>query len=375
MGIEKEQSSGAQRGQVEEKRILMLALNSERVDDRLEDGTKRLSVGLTDFHLVDLKQNELRVSRCRFPSLIMVEFTDAMMSLNDKFLYIVGGVTPPTARSPEFQQLQLASPLSNRTHYFGGSSLDMSNEAAVWCPAPVFIEGPTTSNYVSFLGKIYNFGSDRLEPEVLDPAAVGHCNKPISPIPIPESLAGCSVSVPAVPDPSNKRILMRLYGGPFSLSSLYAFTPDDGEDGIGTWDCLASDFQVWADSSVVVNGVIYLHSRKFPSLLCAFHIDKKKWLKVWWDSCFKDKDNNNLDMNGERIYFDAMLHLGNNILCFAGWTPVYPSPAVCTLEIVFFKFEVLVTGETVIIKACDSYSYYLPKTKDVLRFLSISRVG
>lgn len=255
----------------------MLALNSEMVDDRLEDG-KRLYFGLIDFHSVDLKQNKLQVSHCCFPSLIMVEFTNAMVTLNE-FLYILGGVTPFIARSPEFQQLQSASPLSNRTHYFGGSSLDMSDEAAVWCPAPVFIEDPTTSNYVSFLGKIYNFGSDRLEPEVLDPAAVGHCNKSISPIPIPESLAGCSVSVPAVPDPFNKRILMRLYGGPLSLPSLYAFTPDDGDDGIGTWDCLASDFQVWADSAVVVNGVIYFHCHKFPSLLCAFHIDKKKMVE------------------------------------------------------------------------------------------------
>lgn len=347
----------------------MLAVNAERVHfDRLEDGTERHYFGCVDFHSVDLKQNKL--TRCCFPSMIMVELSNAMVSLNE-FIYIVGGVTPSRARSPDIQLLQSASPLSNRTYYFGGSSLDMSDEAAVWCPSPVFIEDQTSSNYVSFLGKIYNFGSDRLAPEVLD-RAVGHC-KLISPI--PPSLVGCSVSIPVLPDPSNKRILMRLYGGPLSLPSLYAFTPAD-VDGIGTWECLTPDFQVWADSAAVVNGVIYFHCHKFPSLLRAFHIAKKKWLKVWWDSCFKDKVDmscfkDKVDMNVERIHFDAMLHLGNNILCFAGWTPIYPPPTVPSLEIVFFKFEVLDTGETVIVKACDSYSYELPKTNDVLRFLSV----
>ncbi|XP_021776088.1 uncharacterized protein LOC110739916 [Chenopodium quinoa] len=361
MEIEIEQSSGSRRGQGEEKRILMLALNVQRPPvDRLEDGTESLYFGCVDFHSVDLKQNKL--TRCCFPSLIMVEVTNAMVSLNE-CIYLVGGVTSSIARSPFIQRLQSASPLSNRTHYFGGSSLDMSDEAAVWRPSPVFIEDCTSFNYVSFLGKIYNFGSNRLAPEVLDPA-VGHC-KLISPI--PTSLVGCSVSIPVLPDPSNNRILMRIYGGPLSLPSLYAFTPPVDVDGIGTWECLTPDFPIWADSAAVVNGVIYFHCHKFPSLLCAFHIAKKKWLNVRWDSCFKDK----VDMNVERIHFDAMLHLGNNNLCFAGWIPVDNAPTVSTIEIVFFKFKVLDTSETVIVKACDSYSFELPQTYEVLHFLSV----
>lgn len=361
MGIEKEQNSGSG----EEKKILMQVLNSERVDDTL-DGIKTRSFAVVDFHSVDLRQNELRVSHSCFPSLTMLKFAHAVVVSLNEFLYIVGGVTPPIARSPEFQRLQSSSPLSNRTHYFGGSRLDMSHEAAaVWSPAPVFIEKPTNSNYVSFLGKIYNFGSDHLVCEVLDPGK----GKPISSIPIPQNLAGSRVSIPALPDPSNKRILMRLYGRPLSLPALYAFTPDDA--GIGTWECLAPDFPVWSESAVVVNGVIYFHCHKFPSLLCAFDLAKKTWLKVSWDSCFKDKDDNIVDMNVERIHFDEMLHLGNNVLCFAGWTPIYPSPAVYTINIVFFKFQVLVSGETVTVKPCHSYSYDLPKAYQVLRFLSI----
>ncbi|KAL6536436.1 hypothetical protein OROGR_013008 [Orobanche gracilis] len=186
MGIELEQSSSSRRGQGEEKRILILAFNSESVDlDRLEDGAERNCFG------------------------------------RNGFIYIVGGVTPPIVQSPEFdfQRLQCQSPISNRTFYFGGSSIDLSDEAAVWCPAPVFIANQSaTSNYVSFLGKIYSFGSQRLEPKVLDPATVGH-SEPIYPLPVPEHLVGCSVSIPVLPDPSKNRILVRLHGGLLSSPS------------------------------------------------------------------------------------------------------------------------------------------------------------
>ncbi|KAL6536434.1 hypothetical protein OROGR_013006 [Orobanche gracilis] len=368
MGIELEQSSSSRRGQGEEKRILMLAFNSESVDlDRLEDGAERNCFGRVDFHMVDLKDN--KITHCCFPSLIMTVPSHHMLSLNE-FIYIVGGVTPPIVQSPEFdfQRLQCQSPISNRTFYFGGSSIDLSDEAEVWCPAPVFIANQSaTSNYVSFLGKIYSFGSQRLEPEVLDPATVGH-SEPIYPLPVPEHLVGCSVSIPVLPDPSKNRILVRLHGGQLSSPSLYAFTPPADTDGIGTWKCLIPDFPVWADSAAVVDGVIYFHRHKFPSLLCAFHIAEEKWLKVWWDSCFKD----NFNFNVERMHFDALLPLGDNILCFAAWTPIYSEPSVSTRSVVFYKFKVFRdTGKTISFNACDSYSYELPQTDNVLRFISV----
>ncbi|KAL6557901.1 hypothetical protein OROMI_018251 [Orobanche minor] len=391
MGIELEQSSSSRRGQGEEKRIIMLALDSESVDlDRLEDGAERNCFGRVDFHMVDLKDN--KITHCCFPSLIMI-VPSHHMSLNG-FIYIVGGVTPLIVQSPEFdfQRLQCQSPISNRTFYFGGSSIDLSDEAAVWCPAHVFIANQfATSNYgpvlpslfsvhsvqlkfaeenrpyVSFLGKIYSFGPQRLEPEVLDPATVGH-SEPIYPLPVPEHVVGCSVSILVLPDPSKNRILVRLHGGQLSSPSLYAFTPPADTDGIGTWKYLIPDFPVWADSAAVVDGVIYFHCHKFPSLLRAFHIAEEKWLKVWWDSCFKD----NVNLNVERMHFDALLPLGHNILCFAAWTPIYSEPSVSTLSVVFYKFEVLRdTGKTISVDACDSYSYELPQIDHVLHFISV----
>ncbi|XP_021767669.1 uncharacterized protein LOC110732062 isoform X1 [Chenopodium quinoa] len=360
MGIEREQSSTSE-AEREEKRIVMLALSNEGLpSERLQGGTQ-LYHTRAEFHSVDLKHNIL--TRSCFPSIIMVKFlSSAMVSSLNKFIYLVG---VGGARSPDVQSSDESSS-SNHTFYSGGSYLDMSDEAPVWCPAPVFVEDNTSPNYVSFLGNIYNFGSVCLAPQVLDCGALGHC-KSIRSLPIPQSLAGCSVSVPVLPDPSNKRILMRLYGGPLSSPSLYAFTPDPDADAIGTWECLTSDFQLWAHAAAVVNGVIYFHCHRVPSLLCAFHITKKIWLKVWWDSCFKD----NVDMNVETFNFDAMLHLGHNILCFAGWMPIYSRLTVFTLEVIFYKFQVLVTGETVTVKVCDSYSYELPRSTNVFHFLPV----
>ncbi|VFQ86874.1 unnamed protein product [Cuscuta campestris] len=262
----------------------------------------------------------------------------------------------------------LSPPVSNQTLYFGGSRIDSSDKAAVWCPAPVFINDQALSSaYVSFLGKIYSFGCACLNLEVLDPAAaVGYPN-PICPLSIPEDLVGCSVSIPVLPDPSKNRILVRLHGGQLSSPSLYAFTPDI--DGNGTWTLLIRDFSFWARTLALVDDVIYFHSHKFPSLLRAFHIAEEKWLEVCWDSCFKG----NVNFNVNRKHFDALLHLGGNILCFAAWTHIYPEPIVYpdSLSVEFYKFKVLQDPDgTIRFHACDSYSYELPENEIVLSFIS-----
>lgn len=359
-------STGSWRGgQGKGKKILMMTLKTRTVDlGGLRYGIERNTYCVSDFHMVDLEHNE--ISLCCFPSLVIIVPPSDILSL-DEFVYIVGGVAPCMTgiRHLNIHGLQSESPVSNRTYYFGGSRIDSSDEAAVWCPAPAFINDQSFfSGYVSFLGKIYSFGRDCLNPEVLDPAADGY-PKPISPLPIPEDLVGCGVSTP-LPDPSKNRILVRLHGGQLSSPSLYAFTPDI--DGVGTWTLLIRDFSEWTRCVAVVDDIIYFYSHKFPRLLRAFHIAEEKWLEVCWDSCFKGNSN----FNVTKMHFDALLHLGDNILCFAVWTHIYPEPVVHTLSVVFYKFEVLQDPDgTIRLHACDSYSYHLPENQSVISFISL----
>ncbi|XP_074289678.1 uncharacterized protein LOC141614879 [Silene latifolia] len=352
----------------DEKWILVCSNN-----DKLED---EVGNGLTieggrryqraEFHMVDLNNN--KIHRNCFPSLVQFVVTDSMVAF-DNFVYIFGYRSSFVVDSSDFKQLQSQCPKTHQQILLGASRLDLDQSLRTgWCPTPVPSDKACLPKCTSLLGKIYTFGTLYLNPEVLDPVD-GNWNSLYSQ---PHELVGCTVSNHALPDPSNKRFLVHLSDGQLPFPSLFAFFPPGlhptDVDGTGIWECIACDFQDWTHIAVVFDGVIYFHSRKFDSVVRAFDIATRTWLEVHWVSCFDD----NLDFNNIRMQFDALLLLGDGILCLAAWSPIYATdnqPAQTTIY--FNKFKVVPSGETIKLCPLTSCTYELLATSRVQVFLPV----
>ncbi|XP_074274704.1 uncharacterized protein LOC141598813 [Silene latifolia] len=317
----------------------------------------------TEFHLVDLKTNEIHLHYA--PSLLQYAAPSSMVAVDD-FIYVFGGARHIS--ESESEKLKLFQPLYHKKVFFGGSCLQLSfdqSNTEEWYPAPIPAENRIYPSCTTLFDKIYVFGDEYLVPEVLDPA-VGQW-KHLFP---PSHLVGCKISPYALPDPSNGRVLMRLSDGQLPSPTIYAFIPKDNSSG-GEWESISVDAQGWTHVAAVVDNVIYFHSHKFPSVLRAFDLASGAWLKVYWEKSFDD----GLDMNQITMYFDDMFSLGNKILCFAVWTPIYdPSPLPETAdpcEIVFRKFRVEQSDATVKLVPLPTLSFKLPATCKVYKFLPV----
>ncbi|KAK9725253.1 hypothetical protein RND81_05G131700 [Saponaria officinalis] len=317
----------------DEKWILVCAYNDKDEDKLGNVSTIHHGWGyqLAEFHMVDLENN--KIHRHCFPPLLQFVLMDSVVAL-DNFIYIFGNrPSKYLVDSSDFKQLQSQSPETHQKIFLGGSRLDLDQSLHLgWCPTPVPSGKANFPNCTSLLGKIYTFGGLYLRPLSL-------CS-------LPDELVDCTVSIHALPDPSNKRFLVHLYGGQLSSPSLFAFFPPGlhpaDVDTTRTWECIARDFHGWTHIAVVFD--------------------------VHWGSCF----DGNLDLNNIRLEFDALFLLADGILCLAAWSPMHASddqPARTNIKI--YKFSVVQSGETIKLSPLASRSYELLATSSVQGFLSV----
>ncbi|KAK9671018.1 hypothetical protein RND81_12G001300 [Saponaria officinalis] len=344
--------------QGEEKRILVLSMSS-KYDDGFAYGispsrcyTLR-AYHYAEFFLVDLNLGELVPDYA--PSMLQFAGPSSVVAL-DNYLYIYGG------RSPESEEpchLELLShpPKSHQKVFLGSSRLRLDMVKDGWCPVPKPVENSHYPYCISLFNKAYVYGSGERTPEVLD-SKVG-CWKPF--LPLPSVLVDCVVSFYPLPDPSNNRILFHFSGGSKLTSpSVYAAPTDGG----GTWKLIARDFFDWIKVAAVVDDVIYFNCNYFDGVLRAFDIESGEWLKVHWASKFEKGVN----MNKARMDFDALLPLGDKVLCLAGWSPDDDSDG-CRIS--FLKFRVERSGSTVNLIPLSSHSFVLPATRVVQNFIPL----
>ncbi|KAK9671156.1 hypothetical protein RND81_12G010100 [Saponaria officinalis] len=327
--------------QGEEKRILVLSMSS-KYDDEVAYGispsrcyTLR-AYRYAEFFLVDLNLGELVPDYA--PSMLQFASPSSVVAL-DNSLYIYGG------RSPEIEEpchLELLShpPKSHQKVFLGSSRLRLDMVKDGWCPVPKPVENSHDPYCISLFNKAY----------VLDPK-VG-CWKPL--LPLPSVLVDCVVSFYPLPDPSNNRILFHFSGdSKLTSPSIYAAPTDGG----GTWKLTARDFFDWTKVAAVVDDVLYFNCNYFDG-----------WLKVHWASKFEKGVN----MNKARMDFDALLPLGDKVLCLAGWSPDDDSDGDSDgCKISFLKFRVERSGSTVNLIPLSSHSFVLPTTRVVQNFIPL----
>ncbi|XP_074278760.1 uncharacterized protein LOC141602363 [Silene latifolia] len=313
------------------------------------------------FHLVDLKSNKVHLRYT--PSLLRYTVVTSAVAI-DNSVYLFGGrhYIAESEIESESQKLDLLRSLHHDTVFIGASRYDLTSDQSqmnVWCPAPVPTKNLNNPVFVSLGDKIYGFGKNYLEPEVLDPTSAQSKS-----LDLPSELVGCKVSRNAVTDPSKSRILVHVSDGRLPSPSIYAFSPNDDSTG-GSWECIAVDFQDWTNAAAVVDNVIYFYKPSFPDFVRAFDLASGAWLKIRWKSKFKKVRR----MNRNRS-FVAMIRLGNKILCFAA-LKLIPEAGYSSTKVDLFKFRVEQSGKTIIVNALESYSYVLPDTRQVREFLPL----
>jgi hypothetical protein len=347
-----------------EKRILI-----KSTKDGLENGRHlgiprkagEICYSRMEFHMVDLRCDEIVLNYA--PPLIQLVGASTMVALHHS-IYLFGGLSHSMVESDNFKQLQSHSTKSHSKTYLGGSCLDLDlyqSKGELWGPAPLPIGNRWFTTCTTLFGKIYTFGTIYLAPEVLDPT-VGHW-KPLQTLP-PE-LVGSRLFTYALPDPSNHRILVLLSDGQLSSPSLYALEHPDSSD--EKWKCIDPAFGGCINIAAVLDGVIYSHHHKFPSVICAFDSVSRTWLKVHWSSCFEG----GVDMNNATRSFNALFSLNDKILCLTVRSPPYLSDDQrhFKIKVSFKKFSVERKPATVSLIPISSKSYELPATCELHMFL------
>lgn len=347
---------------MKDEKILVRSYASRQAqvdDDDGNNNKSRVHPARTEFHMMNLKGNEL--DRCCFPSPLYCPFFGSMV-VSGSCVYIMGGLDPPNDNL--IQQPERL--------YWGGAYLDLDSSLLGghgWNQVPV----PNVDRRVPFCaalkGKMYSFGFNRPTPEVYDPA-VGDWTL-FSSAPLPCHLARSRVLSPVLPDSANHRILLQLSGGDLVEPSLFAFYPDESSG--SHWKCVATGFRQWYHVATVADDVLYIHNRKkYRSLILgAYDLVKGIWLDVEWTSPFED----NVDRRVAHREFYAVFPFGPQTLCMALWTTVdilFPGVSSSDdVRVFFLKVQVERTGSTIRLSPLSSHTFNLPNTISVLDFIPV----
>ncbi|VFQ67020.1 unnamed protein product [Cuscuta campestris] len=124
-----------------------------------------------------------------------------------------------------------------------------------------------------------------------------------------------------VVDDENKRILIPFH----SIKSVFAYYPSNNR-----WELVLESFS-WPSVLVFAQGMILFYLPQIPKMFGAYHVATKQWLNVVLTSEVPD--------HVWRCEFDAMLYLGNGILCLATYSIDFDKVRTTYVYIAMFKFE------------------------------------
>ncbi|KAL8123155.1 uncharacterized protein LOC141717440 isoform X2 [Apium graveolens] len=338
------------------------------------------------FHVVDLKLNKI-YSNC-LPSLPLA-CKQGNIVASGQSIFIFGGWTSIDDKSSLFKFAK-SHPES---HFHMGASrfhfdpADLKDGLVVhgrWAPAPP-MNTPHGCICTCLNGDVYSVGCNFFSPEVLyvDTTNIEVLGPWKSLVSFPPELHNCTPCYPVIPDPTNNRILVHFFGGQLPSPSLYAFYPPDRQnqdDETGVWRCLNSNLLGWEQvvDAALLDGVLFLHGRKFPNLVSAYEVDTGKYLEVQWSSGDIEKD---ISIDNTYLYFDSLFCLddANKILCLAvyshidlrssvkGGDPNSPSKTI----LFFLKFKVKRCHSSISLTPLDTHSYEIESTTKVLNFLPL----
>ncbi|KAK1359854.1 hypothetical protein POM88_044328 [Heracleum sosnowskyi] len=365
------------------ERMILVRSNNENCC-KIQCGNVEESYIREEFHIVDLNQN--KIYRNCLPSLPRARGPGRMVA-SGKSIFIFGGLDPFSEESPLFKFVKSRPEphfhmCASHLHF---NPLDLKDRLMVrgaWAQAPP-MNTPHGYNSTCLNGHVYSVGTIYFSPEVLyvdttDIEGLG----PWKSLYCPPELFKCTPCLPLIPDPTANRILVHFYGGQLTSPCLYAFYPPDrqNQDGeTGNWRCLNSNFPGWnrVVDAVLLDGVLFLHGRKFPDLLGAYEVDTGNWLNVQWSTRVIE-EGSSID-DDCHFKFDSLFCLDNTnkILCLAVYSPVLRrspvegghgnSPSKTTLF--FFKFKVERICSTISLTPLYTRSYEIESTTEVLNFL------
>lgn len=309
MGIE-ERSSGSSISPDVEKDKLLLQV-ARRVELGFEFG---------EFFFLDFRTGE--VSDCPY-----VLFADkgwnSMVALGS-VIYVVGIWERDKTRWCNIEPPNSVTNNKKGIYHKGMSFLDLSQGDGGergWKEAPyVSYRLPYIPAVVAFGGKIYLFqcGGKSEAAEVFDP----NSNKWEKLLPPPQvGFFDIYKDRCGVVDDENKRILIPFH----SIKSVFAYYPSNNR-----WELVLESFS-WPSILVFAQGVILFYLPQIPKMFGAYHVATKQWLNVVLTSEVPD--------HVWRCEFDAMLYLGNGILCLATYSIDFDKVRTTYVYIAKFKFE------------------------------------
>ncbi|KAL8087684.1 hypothetical protein AgCh_037724 [Apium graveolens] len=201
------------------------------------------------------------------------------------------------------------------------SYLDLANDSGDgWKEGPFVNDGRSPNPaVVAFGGKIYLFRcrGPSETAHVFDPTS----NKWETLLPPPGvDFFDPHSAASAVADPQNNRILVHFV----SISSLFAYYPANN-----LWELVLKPF-AWSSRLVFVDGVIFFYLPEAPEFIAAYHVTNKQWLKIVFTS--------ELPQHIWRREYDAMFHLGSDLVCLAAYSASY-SPRRTQLSLTKFRFK------------------------------------
>lgn len=301
-----------------------------------------------EFYTIDLSKGQ--VSECPYALLTDTGF-NSMVSLGS-IIYVVG------ARRPEFIMCQTKPPHSGCTkkgHYHKVVSyLDLANDTGDgWKDAPGLSSDPSQDPAVLTLGgKIYLFprwSHESDTAQVFDP--ISNKWEPLLPPPS-VGFFDINYTTSAIADSQNNRILVHFE----HMQSVFAYYPANNQ-----WELILEHFS-WSSTLVFLDGVLYFYLPECPKFVAAYHVATKQWLKIVFTS--------KLSKRIWRCEYNAMFHLGSDLMCLAAYCSVY-SPRGTHVKLTKFRFErsphnpsdlliTLLPDETYTIGACYLVHRFLP---------------
>ncbi|KAL1822971.1 hypothetical protein ACET3Z_009749 [Daucus carota] len=145
------------------------------------------------------------------------------------------------------------------------------------------------------------------------------------------------ITPPVLADYKNDRIMVRVN------DSMYAYYPSQDR-----WECVVEAFLGWSssvDPVTLVDGVIYIHYRKMMGFFEAFDTATKQYLNVQVSPDAVDNYQYYLHLRS----YNALLHLGDGILCLLGSTYQDHEPGqpqTSAVHAAQFKVELVKNNDT-----------------------------
>lgn len=322
---------------VEKEKIILHALTTDAEGSRC-----------TEFYTIDMRKGQ--VSKC--PNALLAYSGLSTMVYLGSTIYLMGSLIKPhccKSRPPGYL-------CATRAHFHKHMSyLDLDKDTCDgWKEAPWPSDDGLSINPVvlEFGGKIYLF-------QLHGQSKVAHVFDPLSNqwetlLPPPSvGFFHLQYAGSAVADPQNKRILLHFE----TIQSVFAYYPANNQ-----WELVLKHFS-WSSNLFFGDGVFFGYLPEDPEFVMAYHVATRQRLNIVFTSEFPD--------HVRSIEFNALLHLGSNLMCFVAYSYYGCPPPETRVYLAKFRFELspqnptelLITPlpeETYTTGACSSIKRFLP---------------